>query len=148
MSEERHVFAMTSVWNGDSDGQGSLEAEGRVTEYTRPWQLGGPKGKTNPEEFLVAAVVSCYCITLAVMAEGRRVPLTRIEMEAEGDVIRGEDKRLKFTAIRLKPTLHLDGADEKIQTKALDMALKAEAYCLISNAMRGNVEITVEPSVA
>jgi organic hydroperoxide reductase OsmC/OhrA len=39
-----------------------------------------------------------------------------------------------------------DGDSAQEQT-ALDSARKAEQYCVISNALRGNVEITVEPAI-
>ncbi|NMC82551.1 MAG: hypothetical protein GYA63_06845 [Armatimonadetes bacterium] len=148
MSEEKHVFTVESIWTGDSDGEGTLSCEGRYTDYARPAQLGGPEGKSNPEELLVNAVVSCYSITLAILAERKRLPLERFEVTAEGDVVRQPDKSLKFTAIRLKPRLHLTDASEEIGAKALEAAVKAEDYCLISKALHGNVEITVEPVLA
>ena len=148
MSEEKHVFTVESIWTGDSDGEGTLSCEGRYTDYARPAQLGGPEGKSNPEELLVNAVVSCYSITLAILAERKRLPLERFEVTGEGDVVRQPDKSLKFTAIRLKPRLHLTDTSEEIGTKALEAAVKAEDYCLISQALHGNVAISVEPELA
>lgn len=144
---EVHKFNLESVWTGDSDGDGLLSGPHFRADYGRPEQLGGAAGRTNPEELLVAATVSCYTITLAGMAEGRRLPVSRIDVSAEGELIRGDDRRLKFTAIRLRPRLHTASSDEVQQRKMLDAAHRAEDYCLISQTMRGNVEITVEPEL-
>ncbi|HEY3267967.1 MAG TPA: OsmC family protein [Armatimonadota bacterium] len=144
--EEKHVFSLRSEWIGDGDGDGSMSAEDRCFDYGRPASLGGTPGRTNPEELLTAAVASCYTITLAVMAEGRRLPITRIDMEAEGEIIRQPDRSLKFTAIRLKPRITVAG-DETQQKKALDAAHRAEEHCLISKTLRGNVDITLEPVI-
>lgn len=147
MSEEKHVFEVYSIWNGDSDGDGTMETEGRTVPYGRPHQLGGAPGRTNPEEMLTEAVASCYTITLAVIAERKRLPVTKIEVCAEGDVIRQPDKTLKFTAIRLKPSITVNSEDDAVLRKVLDTAHRAEDYCLISNALKGNVEITLEPTI-
>lgn len=147
MAEEKHVFEVYSVWNGNSDGDGVLETEGRSTEYGAPHQLGGAPGRTNPEEMLTEAVASCYSITLAVIAERKRLPVTKIEVAAEGDVVRQPDKTLKFAAIRLKPLITVNSDDEAVRRKVLDSAHRAEDYCLISNALKGNVEITLEPTI-
>lgn len=148
MTEEKHVFQAQCVWDGDSDGDGVLNAEGRSTVFGRPHQLGGAPGRTNPEELLVDAVASCYSITLAVIAEGKGLPITRIEVAAEGDVVRQPNKALKFTAIRLKPVLTVDSTDEHVRQRALAAAHHAEKYCLISKALDCEVEITLEPSIA
>ncbi|HEY3411438.1 MAG TPA: OsmC family protein [Armatimonadota bacterium] len=147
MADEKHVFHVHSVWNGDSDGDGDLRMEDREMIYGRPHQLGGAPGRTNPEEMLVQAVAACYSITLAVIAERKRLPITKIEVAAEGDVVRQPNKSLKFTAIRLKPVLTVDSADEGVRQKALDTAHHAENYCLISQALDSELKITLEPSI-
>src|SRR5205085_1340300 len=87
----------------------------------------GKAGRISPEEMLVSGVASCYSITLAYLCERRRLPITRITMEAEGEMIRLPDRTLKFTSIRLSPEITLDGADEAQQKTALDLAQAREA---------------------
>ena len=148
MSEEKHLFESKSVWTGNSDGNGTLTLHsGQTLDYGVPEDLGGKAGRSNPEEMLLSAVVSCYSITLALLAERRRLPITHIEVTGEGDVVRQPDKTLKFTAIRLFPRILLASADEAHGKQAEDFAHKAEKYCVISNAIRGNVEVTVTPEV-
>ena len=148
MSEEKHLFRLNSVWIGNSDGDGTLTtAWGGQVAYGVPEELGGKPGRTNPEELLLSAVVSCYSITLALLAERRRLPLTRLEVTAEGEVVRQPDRTLKYTAIRLAPKMVLASSEEAQRQAALDCAQKAEVYCVISRAVRGNIEISVTPEV-
>lgn len=144
---EVHTFDVESIWTGDSDGDGLMRGPDFTLEYGRPAQLGGAEGRTNPEELLVAAVVSCYSITLAGMAEGRRLPVSRVDVAAEGDVERGQNRRLVFTAIRLRPRIYTTATDEVQQNKIIDAAHRAEGYCLVSQTMKGAVAITVEPEL-
>jgi peroxiredoxin-like protein len=147
MADERHTFSVQSTWTGNSEGDGHARAEGWSVEYGVPAGLGGKAGRANPEELLLGAVVSCYCITLAILAERKRLPLDRVEIRSEGEVERQLGGTLKLTAIRLYPTLHAAGADEAQARSLEDAAHKAEQYCVISNAIRGNVEVSVEPEI-
>src|SRR5215831_19378248 len=141
MNEEKHHFRLNSVWAGGSDGDGTLTAEdGRKLDYGRPPEMGGAPGRANPEEMLLGAVASCYSITLAILVERRRLPVTRIEVAAEAEVIREPGGTLKYTAIHIQPRITLTGEDEVQQKAVLDFAQKAEVYCVISRAVRGNVE--------
>ncbi|HZT41022.1 MAG TPA: OsmC family protein [Chthonomonadaceae bacterium] len=148
MNEEKHVFRVNSAWTGYSDGDGTLTAEdGRKLDYGRPPEMGGAPGRTNPEEMLLGAVASCYSMTLAILAERRRLPVTRIDVAAEAEVIQEPGGTLKYTAIHLHPRITLTGDDEAQKKAVLDFAQKAEVYCVISRAVRGNVEITVSPEI-
>lgn len=147
MDQEIHVFTTSTVWTGDSDGDGIMHSGHISFEYGRPSELGGKPGRTNPETLLTQSVLACYAITFAILAERKRLPVTQFEVVAEGEIVRQPDKSLKFTAVRLKPVIELNSSDEKLIKSTLDAAHRAEKYCLISNALRGNVDISVEPTV-
>lgn len=147
MAENTHIFKLQSVWTGDSGGTGTATGDGWTISYGRPSSLGGQSGRANPEELLLSAVVSCYCITLAILAERKRIPLERIEMAAKGDVEQQLGGTLKFAAIRLSPRLISPGLDESRVLALTEAVHKAELYCPISNAIRGNVRIEVSPEV-
>jgi peroxiredoxin-like protein len=148
MSEELHTFKIHSLWSGDSEGDGVMRCNGYDVNYGRPEQLGGKPGRPNPEDMLLASVVACYSITFSVLAERRRLPVARVEVDAEADVIRQLGGTLKYKSIRLRPRITLNDGDAAQANTALDSAHKAEQYCVISNALRGNVEITVDPVIA
>lgn len=147
MPEELHTFTMHSVWTGDADGDGVMSCNGYDVAYGRPEQLGGKPGRPNPEDMLLASVVACYSITFSVLAERRRIPIAKVEVDAEADVVRQLSGTLKYKAIRLRPRITLNEGDNAHASTALDSAHKAEQYCVISNAMRGNVEISVAPEI-
>lgn len=147
MAEDTIAIAIHSVWSGNSDGDGTLDSEGRTTEYGRPHLLGGTPGRTDPEELLVGALASCYSITLAMIAERKRLPITRIEVDAVGLLARQPDKSLKVASIELKPVLTIDTDEAVVREKALQTAVSADKYCLISNAIKGNVEVIITPSI-
>ena len=147
MEEERHYFDVKSIWAGDSDGDGKLIAENREMEYGRPACLNAKPGRTNPEELLVESVVACYSITFAILAEKKRLPISHFEVSAQGEIVRQPDRSLKYTAIHIKPKITLESADPAVQKSAIDAAYRTDKYCLISNALKGNVEITVEPEI-
>lgn len=160
MAEEIHKFTVSSTWTGNSDGDGVARGDGWSIGYGSPASFGGKTapqpsieaeegtgGRANPEELLISAVVSCYCITLAYLAERKRLPLERIEMDASGEVVRQVGGSLKFESITLRPQLLSHGADESQVRSLTDCAHKAETYCPVSNALRGNVRIEVCPEV-
>ena len=148
MSEERHEFHLTSRWTDNSDGDGALHFDWNgAIEYGVPVSTGGKAGRSNPEELLLAAAASCFSITLALLLEKKRLPATIIEMEASGAIIRQPDRTLKFAEIVLRPRLKADGWTVEQRKIALDLAHKADAYCLVSNALRGNVTISVLPEL-
>src|SRR5947208_1070647 len=141
MAEELHLFTISSTFTGDSSGDGTLTNSGGEIAYGLPEDLGGAAGRTSPEELLMCSVAACYSLTLAYLAERRKVPISGIEVSIEGDVVRQPGGTLKFVAMRLKPRISLNSSDDaQIQT-ARDFAHKAEQYCVISNAIRGNVEL-------
>src|SRR5712691_4072649 len=55
-------------------GSGALE----VATATQT-ELGGPGGKSNPEELFSAALANCFTSTLTGMARARGIPLGAIE---------------------------------------------------------------------
>jgi peroxiredoxin-like protein len=147
MSEEQHHFEVSGVWIGNSDGEGSLTASGNSIPFVAPTQFGGPGGSPSPEELLLAAVLSCYSITLAYLAERRRLPLERIDVRAEAEVVRQPDRTLKFDSITVRPRLKMGEADEAQRSTIMDLANRAELFCPVSRALHGNVEMRVEPEI-
>src|SRR5437764_5919386 len=147
MPEEIHEFTIHSVWEGDSDGGGQASGAGGEIAYGLPEGLGGAGGRTNPEELLMCSVAACYSITLAVLAERRKLPISRVDLTVSGEVVRQPGGTLKFVSIRLSPKITLSSSDESHVAAAKDFAHKAEQYCVISNAIRGNVELSVDPEI-
>jgi peroxiredoxin-like protein len=145
-----HEYPVTVQWSGGRDGSGQVRSRtGHISQALAvPEEFQGPGGATNPEELLTSAIASCYSITFGIISANRKLAVSSFECEAVGEV---EQTGAQFTyrAITLRPriTLAADASDEQV-AMAEDMAHKADAYCIVTNAVRGKVEIRVEPTVS
>ena len=144
-----HHYPVTVNWNGGRSGAGTVQGDrsGTSTVLSVPEEFGGPGTGTNPEELLTEAVAACYSITFGIIADTRKLPLLGIKTQAVGEVD-AEGASFTYKRITLRPTITLgaDATDEH-EKIAHDMAHKADLYCIITNAIRGKVDITVEPTV-
>jgi peroxiredoxin-like protein len=144
-----HHYPVTVQWQGGRTGSGTVGGDrSNTTEnLSVPEEFGGPGNGTNPEELLAKAVAGCYSITFGIIAETRKLPLVNMEVHATGEV---EENGPQFTYknIVIKPTITLaaDATDEQV-TMADQMAHKADLYCIITNAVRDKVAISVEPTI-
>lgn len=149
MASQTHEYPVVANWTGGRDGAGDLTPahSGKTIPIKVPPEFNGPGGETNPEELLTSAVAGCYTITAGIVLTNRRLPLVSIRTEAEG-LVDQQGANFSYKSIQLRPTITLqsDATDEQV-AQAQEMAHKADAYCIVSNAVRGKVEITIEPTV-
>lgn len=145
-----HEYPVTLTWNGGRDGSGQVTADrtGVGVPLSVPPEFGGGgQGGTNPEELLTTSVAACYSITFGIIAANRKLPFLGMDVQANGEV---EENGPTFTFKRMtiRPTIRLaaEATDDHVKM-AEDMAHKADAYCIITNAVRGKVEIVVEPTI-
>jgi len=149
MASQLHEYPVTVNWKGGRDGRGDVTPahSGEQIDIAVPPEFQGPGGATNPEELLTSAITGCYSITFGIVAANRRLPITNVKTDAVGTV---EQQGASFTykSIVIRPTITLDGSatDEQVAA-AEEMAIKADAYCIVTNAVRGKVEVSVEPTV-
>lgn len=143
----KHVFTLTADWPGGRNDSGTIQAGNLQTNVSIPPEMDGPGIGTNPDEMLLGAAATCYIITLAAMMERSRLEKKSLTMTSEGivDVTNGV---ITYERIIHKPRIVLpaDAADADIQ-KAYRLAERAEASCMISRAVKGNVEIELKASV-
>lgn len=144
-----HEYPIHVEWSGGRDGSGNWTAEhsGATLPIAVPPEFQGPGGATNPEELLTSAIASCYTITFGIIAQNRKLPVQSLNVEAVGQVEQN-GPTFKYIGITVKPkiTLSAEATDDHIKM-AEDMAHKADSYCIVTNAVRGNIEIKVEPNV-
>ena len=106
-----------------------------------PKELGGAACGTNPEEMLFTTAAACYLITLGIILEKRNIAAERLEVVTTGTM---DDEKLKITRIVHEPRVRLAAAPTAEQRTSLTEAIhRAEQMCLVSNAIRGNVEVAV-----
>ncbi|WP_213423088.1 OsmC family protein [Bhargavaea massiliensis] len=142
-----HIFKLKADWPGHRNDVGEIESGNLKTKISIPPEMDGPGIGTNPDEMLLGAAATCYIITLAAMLERSGIDKESLTMDSEAtvDVTNGV-----FTYKRIvhKPRLVLAaGTDEKKLSLARRLTEKAESSCMISRAIKGNVEIGLEAEV-
>jgi peroxiredoxin-like protein len=147
---QEHPYPVSVTWSGGKEGAGKAVPGHSKIEFPLavPTEFGGTGAGTNPEELLAAAVCGCYSITFGIVAANRKLPVIGLEVSATGTVEQN-GMQFKYTAIAINPkiTLSADATDEQV-AMAEDMAHKADLYCIITNAVRASVSISVHPVVS
>lgn len=136
----QHTFKMQLRWGNGRSGSGNLEAAKLQSEISIPKEMGGPGIGTNPDEMLLGAAATCYLITLATLLENSKIQVASLSMQAVGvvDVTNGV---FTYEKIIHKPHIVLKNTTEREQKRIHRLAEKAEQTCMISKALKGNVEI-------
>lgn len=145
-----HEYPVYVHWEGGLGGSGAVKMgnSGTSAPLSVGPEYGGPGQGTNPEELLTSAIAACYSITFGIIAMNRNIPMASIDTTAVGEVEQaGAQFTYKSITIRPKIVLASEATEDQVKL-ADDMAHKADLYCIITNSVRGKVEITVEPEIS
>ena len=135
----------TTIWQGDLTS-GTGEVNSGTTAHLRglPVSWGSrtedPQGRTSPEELLAAAHSACF--SMAMSNRLAKSGLTVEQLEVRADVT--FEKREAGWAVassRLTVKGRVPDADEDAFREAAEFARDG---CPISQALKGNVELSVE----
>ncbi|MBE3569602.1 MAG: OsmC family protein [Bacillales bacterium] len=142
-----HHFHLKANWPGLRNDVGEIKAGNLQTKVSIPAEMDGPGVGTNPDEMLLGAAATCYIITLAAMLERSKLEKTQLTLESEGivDITNGMMTYKKIIH-RPKLVLHRNATSKDI-SRAQRLAIKAESSCMISRAIKGNVEIELETDI-
>ncbi|ANU27232.1 OsmC family protein [Planococcus versutus] len=142
-----HSFQLTADWPGFRNGIGEIETGNLKTQISIPSEMDGPGVGTNPDEMLLGAAATCYIITLAAMMERSKLEKQSLTMESEG-IVEVEKGVTTYKRIVHKPQVVLTAdASEKDLALAQKLAEKAESSCMITRAIKGNVEIELQADI-
>jgi lipoyl-dependent peroxiredoxin len=134
-----------AVWEGTlAEGQGRFSlGSGAVTDQPVTWKDRAEGGEgTSPEELIAAAHASCVLMALAGGLARADTPPTRLESEAKTTFDKvGEG--FAITKIELKISGEVEGIDGVAFNEAVEAA---KENCPVSQALKGNVEISAEAS--
>jgi peroxiredoxin-like protein len=115
-------------------------------EIATPVELKGEwPDRWSPEDFLVAAVASCYAVTLVAVASRANVPLRDLAISAEGAAGRDNREPFGFKGIRLDVTMATEPGREDDLRQA---AGRAEDACIVSAALQIPVRLELTVSAA
>jgi organic hydroperoxide reductase OsmC/OhrA len=139
-----HRYRVGVAWEGDRITTVSSPEKPDLAVATPPEFKHGVAGVWSPEDLLVAAVASCYAVTLVAVAERRELPLRALRVSGTGHLTARDDGRLGFVAVELTARIETDA----LTVEAMQRAAKhAERACLVTMALDVpvHIEALVQP---
>jgi osmotically inducible protein OsmC len=135
----------TTTWQGSlTKGSGITHPQSGAfedVEVTWASRTNRAAGKTSPEELLAAAHASCYCMALSnELSEAGNEP-EQLEATATVAFVPGEGVKSSHIVV--------NGRVAGIDQDQFEQAARAAGEgCPISGALKGNIEISVEATLA
>jgi osmotically inducible protein OsmC len=146
MAETRHASAN---WSGNlAEGSGMLQyvSSGAIARLPITWssRTEAHGGRTSPEELLAAAHASCYSMAFANQLAKNGTVATKLDVRVD---VTADKKEAGWTVLSsaIKVTGVVPGIDK---AKFEELANAAKDGCPISRAITGNVELSVEATLA
>ncbi|MEW9501516.1 SACOL1771 family peroxiredoxin [Jeotgalibacillus marinus] len=141
----QHSFLLKANWPGGRNNVGTIKTTNLTTKVSIPREMDGPGIGTNPDEMLLGAAATCYIITLAAKLERARIEVEEMSLESEG-IVEVEKGVITYKKIIHRPTVRMKEESNK-QEQILRYMHQSEESCMISRALKGNVDIQVEPTI-
>ena len=132
------------LWEGPlARGTGTLASgSGALDDLAVTWasRTERPDGKTSPEELVAGAHASCFAMALALVLGENDTPPERVTVSAEC-TLDEVDGAPRITTAELTVRARVPG----LAADQFDGAVKqAAALCPVSNALQGNVTISID----
>ena len=138
-----------AVWNGDlTSGTGSINyvSSGAFTRLPVTWasRTEEHNGRTSPEELIACAHASCFSMSLSGRLARNGTPATKLTVTAVVTFDKA-DAGWRIARSELTVTGAVPGLD---QAKFAELADGAKDGCPVSQALKGNVELSVIATLA
>jgi osmotically inducible protein OsmC len=131
------------VWEGPlAHGTGTLKSgSGALDDLAVTWasRTQRPDGNTSPEELIASAHASCFAMALALVLGDDGTPPERLTVSA-ASTLDEVDGAPRITSVALSVRARVPGLDASGFDRIVG---RAANLCPVSNALRGNVEISV-----
>ncbi len=136
------------VWEGSlAQGSGVFSVgSGALRDMPVSWaaRTEAPGGKTSPEELIAAAHATCYAMAFSHTLGEAGHPPERLDVSAEVTFEPLPEGGFKVGSSSLNVHGTVPGVD---QARFEQLAMEGEQGCPVSNALRGNVEISVNATL-
>ena len=134
-----------ATWDGDLlDGSGHVKTGSGSVDTDMSWAARAQDVEgASPEELIAAAHATCVSMVLAAGLAKAGTPPKRLETEAT-TAFDQVGEGFKLTSVRLTVRGEVDGVDEEAFRVAAE---DAKENCPVSQALKGNVEITIDASL-
>ena len=142
------VRRAVTTWEGPlntGSGVTSAGSSGTFSDLPVSWpsRTEQPDGRTSPEELLAAAHASCFAMAFASRLAKTGAPPQRLEVAAEVSFEQGE-AGWRVASSRITVRGRVEGIEAD---RYRELAEDAKENCPISQALRGNVEMSVEAAL-
>ncbi|MGZ1838840.1 OsmC family protein [Staphylococcus argenteus] len=142
-----HDFKVQTSWQGGRNNTGTVKGDVLSEKNSIPASLGGIGIGTNPDEMLVSAASSCYIISLAAVLERAKFTNVMIEQQSVGTACL-ENGKFSMVKIVHYPQIYISNDQKDQLQKRLPKLLEiADNNCMISNAVRNNIAIEIQPDI-
>ena len=136
------------VWEGPlARGAGTLTSgSGVLDQRAVTWasRTERPDGKTSPEELIAAAHASCFAMAVALVLGENKTPPERLAVRAACTL--GEVEGVpRMTIVELTVRAQVPGLEAAVLKGIVG---RAADLCPVSNALHGNVTVTVRSELA
>jgi lipoyl-dependent peroxiredoxin len=135
----------TAEWKGNlQEGEGSMALGSGAFEGPYTFKSRFEEGSgTNPEEMIAAAEAGCFTMALSLALTENGTPPESLNTEARVD-LRNIDGKPTIASIALSTRGRVEGVDE---ATFKEMAGQAKEQCVISRALAGVDEITLDAAL-
>ncbi|MBO0927901.1 SACOL1771 family peroxiredoxin [Staphylococcus sp. 30400_3112M30941] len=143
----QHDFKVQTSWQGGRNDVGKVTGDILTENISIPASLGGVGIGTNPDEMLVSAASSCYIISLAATLERAKFTDISIEQQSIGTACLNNGK---FSMTKIVHHPHIQISSDQIaqlEKRLPKLITIADNNCMISNAVRNNVDIRIYPII-
>jgi len=135
-----HLEASATIrWKGFGGTVEGKSGKLRAPTATQT-ELGGPGTGTNPEELLAAAHANCFTSTLTGLARSRHIDLESVETSATTRLVWSEGHDHHLASSRLLIRVRSSSPERVVH----ELVRQAERECPVCQAIRGNVDMTVD----
>ncbi|MCO4446066.1 OsmC family protein [Staphylococcus aureus] len=143
----QHDFKVQTSWQAGRNNVGNVQGDILSENISIPASLGGVGIGTNPDEMLVSAASSCYIISLAATLERAKFTDISIEQQSIGTACLNNGK---FSMSKIVHHPHIEIPSDQIaqlEKRLPKLITIADNNCMISNAVRNNVDIKIYPII-
>ena len=135
----------SAIWEKGLKGKGSFKGESGTVNgsYSFGSRFESEPG-SNPEELLAAAEAACFSMALALGLEKNGTPAEKVETSAACTVEKSGEG-FKITTMSLVVNATVPGLDK---ARFTEIAEGTKEGCPVSQALKGNVNITLTANLA
>ncbi len=138
-----------ATWNGDLlSGSGTIDyvSSGTFSRLPVTWasRTEVHNGRTSPEELIASAHAACFSMAFSSQLAKNGTPATKLDVKAVVTFDKG-DAGWMIARSDLTVRGAVPGIDE---AKFVELANAAKDGCPVSQALKGNVELSVDAALA